>query len=214
MENNIKKNSCMMLAMCFYTPVDLISVLEEQDLSDYGIECDPHITIFYKKKSIVPKDYLLEDTKILLEEDYEVFMELLKSNRKFSLMDIFELDKFENSKNDYLVMKLKSENEIWKILNILNKGFSNKYDIQSDFNSYSPHMTLAELKVGTVNKYINSKKLRNILNLSKIGFEDLIISYGLTGNPGDTEQWSITKFHAIERHLRNERTRKETLKGL
>lgn len=199
-----------MLAMSFHTAIDLDSVILEQDLTDYGIESDTHVTIFYAKEKNVPKDELLSDIEILLgEEDYEVFLEILKSHRKFSILDIFELGKFEGTDSDYLVMKMKSGNEIYRILSILNKGLSRKYDIISDFDLYRPHMTLAELHPGAAEKYLNSEKLELVLKSAKVGFEDLIISYGSPSDKEDREQWNITSFHTLERYFRNERYKKD-----
>ena len=206
MESNNNLNSCMMLAMSFHTAIDLDSVILEQDLTDYGIEFDSHVTIFYAKEKVIPQDNLLSDVEILLgDEDYEVFMELLKSERKFPILDIFDLSKFNGATSDYLVMKMKPGNEIYRILNILNKGLSRKYDIVSDFDSYRPHMTLAELQPGTSEKYLNSEKLELVLKSAKVGFEDLIISYGSYSDKNDREQRSITNFHTLERYFRNER---------
>lgn len=208
MESN-NLNSCMMLAMSFHTAIDFDSVILEQDLTDYGIEFDSHVTIFYAKEKVIPKDNLLSDVEILLgDEDYEVFLELLKSERKFPILDIFDLSKFNGATSDYLVMKMKPDNEIYRILNILNKGLSRKYDIVSDFDAYRPHMTLAELRPGTSEKYLNSEKLELVLKSAKIGFEDLIISYGSYSDKNDREQLSITNFHTLERYFRNERYKK------
>lgn len=94
-------------------------------------------------------------------------------------MKEFELSCFENN-NDYdvVILELK-DNEIKRVLSKLNKGFSEKYNIQSDYPVYTPHVTLAYVAKGSGKKYLESQQLQLVLKPSQIRFDDLFISYGI-----------------------------------
>lgn len=197
-------NSCIMLAMAFHTAIDLESVIENSDLKDTGIEKDPHVTVLYAPKIIIPKSEILESVDTILgPEDYEEFLGFLKNDKLFNVHEFFELGNFEND-SDYLVLKLKKEGKLFKVLELMNKGLARKFGVTQTFPDYNPHLTLAELEPGTSRKYLDSKKIELILNTAQVGFEDLIISYGAS-NETDRIQWSLTTFHTVERYFRNQR---------
>lgn len=204
MDTEKEINSCIMLAMAFHTAIDFSSVIEESDLKDTGIERDPHVTVLYAPKIVIPKSEILESVDTILgPEDYEDFMGFLKDDKLFNVLDFFELGNFEND-SDYLVLKLKKEGKLFRMLELMNKGLARKFDITQTFPDYNPHLTLAELEPGTSRKYLESKKIGLILDTAQVGFEDLIISYGAS-NETDRTQWSLTTFHTIERYFRNQR---------
>lgn len=194
-------NSCIMLAVSLHTPTDLDSIIDNSDLRDDGLVKDSHITILFDKVKEIPRDEVLPSiSEILGDEDYLVFLEVLKDNNKFKLTDIFELSTFDNGDSDYLIMRLKPNNEMYQVLSKLNSGLIKKYGTESDFTTYKPHMTLAKMIPGTASKYLNNKKLEVVLKDSKVGFEDIIISYG--HDEGKDDKYNITTFHAIERLFR------------
>lgn len=195
------ENSCLMLAMSFHTSVDLSSIIEESDLTKYGMEKDPHITLLFdKRENKIDKDIILPNIKnILGDDEYRVFLEVLKDNYKFNVLDLFYLSIFDTGENDYLILRLKEDNEMFKILSKINKGLMDSLGVESDYDSYKPHLTIAELIPGTAQKYLDNKKLKLILSDSKVGFEDLVISY----NSEYDKWWSITTFHTVERLFRS-----------
>ena len=213
MESNVVNNSCLMLACALYTPVDLSSIFEDEDLKDTGIEKESHITLLYAQNKIIDRGSLLDDIRIILDDSdkfsYTGFIDSLKDDKFVSnnVLDSFDIGKFEND-SDYIVLKLKKNVDIFNVLNIINKGLRIKYDVQSEF-SYTPHITLAELKPGTADKYLASKKLQLVLENTKIKFEDLIISYGPSNVVEDREKYNLTTFHAVDRFFREENLKRE-----
>ena len=213
MESNVVINSCLMLACALYTPVDLSSIFEDEDLKDTGIEKESHITLLYAQNKVIDRSSLLDDIRIILDDSdkfsYTGFIDSLKDDKFVSnnVLDSFDIGKFEND-SDYIVLKLKKSVDIFNILNIINKGLRIKYDVQSEF-SYTPHITLAELKPGTADKYLASGKLKLVLENTKIKFEDLIISYGPSNVVEDREKYNLTTFHAVDRFFREENLKRE-----
>ena len=47
MEDNNSMNSCLMLAIGLYTPVELGSIFDSADYKGTGLELDSHITLLY-----------------------------------------------------------------------------------------------------------------------------------------------------------------------
>ena len=125
------------------------------------------------------------------------------------VLDLFDIGKFETPESDYLVLKMKTDNELYRILKLLNKGLVAKYDIVESFPEYIPHMTLAELRGGTASKYVGSKKLDLVLKASKVCIEDLIISHGLSDEKKDRKVKSLTTFHTVERYFRYKHQERE-----
>ena len=83
------------------------------------------------------------------------------------------------------------------------------YDVQSEFDSYSPHMTLAELKPGTAEKYLKSEKLNLLLENSVFDFDDLVLSLGKANEPEDRKQYFLTSYNSVKRYFRMENLKKE-----
>lgn len=202
-------NSCLMLAVKLDTPVNLGCVFDSEDLKDTGIELDSHITLLYAQGKELPKDNLMEDIKTILGERTVEFMDLLKEEHEYNILDFFHIDSFEN-KSDYLVLKLNEDKkELFNDLFLINKGIRIKYDVTVDFDNYSPHITLAELKPGTVQKYKESDKLLLILENTLFDFDDIILSYGKSNEVDDRKQYHLTNFNSISRFFRLYNEKKE-----
>lgn len=211
MDNNVVNNSCLMLACALYTPINLSSIFDSEDLKDTGIELESHITLLYAQGITVPKNNIMEDIEIALGDDFDSFMNLLKNGDIIgeNVLDTFDLGLFEND-SDYVVLKLKQDNELYTNLKLINKGLRSKYGVQSEY-TYTPHMTLAELNQGTAKKYTESKKLKAVLENSKFAVEDLVISYGPSNVVEDREKYNLTKFHAVDRFFREENLKREKM---
>ena len=211
MDNNVVNNSCLMLACALYTPINLSSIFDSEDLKDTGIELESHITLLYAQGITVPKNNLMEDIEIALGDDFDSFMNLLKNGDIIgeNVLETFDLGLFEND-SDYVVLKLKQDTELYTNLKLINKGLRSKYGVQSEY-TYTPHMTLAELNQGTAKKYTESKKLKAVLENSKFAVEDLVISYGPSNVVEDREKYNLTKFHAVDRFFREENLKREKM---
>lgn len=195
-------NSCLMLAVGLYTPVDIESIFNSGDLKDTGVELDSHITLLYAQGKTIPREHLLEDIQIILGNEYDEFIEECKTENFKDVFSLFELGIFENDDSDYLVLKLKDNIDIFNKLSLINKGLSIKYKVKSDFDNYVPHITLAELIPGTAKKYKNSKILNRILEDTKIDLEDLMISYGTSSEIKDRKQYFLTHYKNVDRYFR------------
>lgn len=203
-------STCLMLKTTLYLPLDLEAIIEDEDLSGDGIEHDTHITVFYKNETpVIDKKSILPDVKEFLgSTENQLLMDFLKKDNLFNVSDCFELSCFDNQDHYYLVMRLLDGNEIYKKLSKLNKGFSDKYGIESTFGDYKPHMTLAILNPGIGDKYLKNRTLKKILSVAKVSFDDLTISYGFQGletTKDEYKQHCITTYHAIERHIQEEK---------
>ena len=200
MEDN-SINSCLMLAIGLYTPVELGSIFDSADYKGTGLELDSHITLLYAQNKILPRKMILDDVKSILGEDWREFDNLISNVSREKVFDSFELGSFEND-SDYLVLKMKKDNFLYDKLKLVNLGLRKKHKVSVDFSDYTPHITLAELKSGTVKKYLESDCLKKVLENSLIDFEDLILSHGVSSEVFDRKQYFLTQYKSIDRYFR------------
>lgn len=202
-------NSCLMLAVNLDCPISLKAMFDEVDLKDTGVEVDSHITLLYAQGKELPRKDLVSDIKTILgSEKWWLLSEKIRVSKLIPVFDVFDLGSFEND-SDYLVLKLKSDSWLYEPLGQINKGLRQKYDVSSDFDSYTPHVSLAELQPGMAKKYLEDPQLKKFLEDTLIGLEDLMISYGPSNEPNDRKQYFLTPWHSVDRffriiHLRNE----------
>ena len=207
--NNI--NSCLMWTTALYTPIDLRYVIDENDLKDTGVELDTHVTLIYAQGKRLPKTKFISDIQeILGPVEYEKFNQYCELDNYTKVLDFFELSFFEND-SDYLILKLKKSAPMFNMVQKINKGLSNKYNVKSDFASYTPHMTLAELNPGTASKYLESETLGLLLNDTVVDFEDIVVSYGSANEPEDRQQFFLTQYKNVDRYFRLEHLKRETI---
>jgi 2'-5' RNA ligase len=108
-----------------------------------GIEEEVHITVFY---GILDED---EDGTVKVLKDYKI--------RPFSVT-LSTITAFQN-KPEYDVLKIDIESsELHKI----HKLIDSHLDTKNDYPEYKPHLTLAYLKKGYVDKYIGNKFFKGI----------------------------------------------------
>lgn len=200
-ENNV--NSCLMLGINLDTPISLGCLFEEADLKDTGIELDSHITLLYAQGKTLPREEMLPSIENILGEDTTRFYDMCKSGTEYRVLDLFDLDCFEND-SDYIILRLKESSEMYNLLKLINKGLRVKYGVKSDYDSYTPHVSLAELKPGTAKKYLNSEQLKLVITDSLVSFEDVFISYG-EDNETDRTQYFLTTYHSLPRFFRIKR---------
>ena len=210
MEDNAVINSCLMWAVGLYTPVDLRYIFDEEDLKDTGVELDSHITLLYAAGKRLPRKSIMDDIKTILGDDYGEFIKYCEEIKYLKVLDLFEISSFEND-SDYLILKLKNDNPMFKWCSLINKSLRTKYGVKSDYDKYTPHMTLAELKPGTVSKYLESETLDLLLNDTMIDFEDVLISYGSSNEVKDRRQYYLTQYKNVDRYFRLQRLEKEVI---
>lgn len=206
-------NSCLMLAVNLDTPVNLGCVFDSEDLKDTGIELDSHITLLYAQGKELPRQDLLSDIKTILGEKTIEFMNLLENEHDYKVLDYFHLSSFEND-SDYVVLKLNEDKkDLFNDLFLINKGLRIKYDVSVEFDNYSPHITLAELKPGMAKKYMDSEKLNMVLENTYLDFYDIILSYGTSNEVKDRKQYHLTSYNSLPRYFKlfNEERELETL---
>ena len=194
-------SSCVMLMTSLWTGIDLYAVFDEEDLKDTGIEYDSHITTLYAGDIVIPKNEVLENIKNSLGDYWDDLENLMKENEKLKVSDHFEISKFEND-SDYVIFKLREDSDIYRLTSLINKGLDRIYSVKGDFSTYTPHMTLAELEVGTASKYMFSPLLSKIYENAVFSVDDLVISYGQKDKPGEYKHYNLTSFNAVTRYFR------------
>ena len=205
MEDNNSMNSCLMLAIGLYTPVELGCIFDSADYKGTGLELDSHITLLYAQGKLLPRKMIREDIEVILGEDgWKSFNDLISSVSRIKVFDAFELSSFKND-SDYLILKMKTECDIYEKLRLINLSLRKKYKINSEFTDYTPHITLAELESGKADKYLNSECLKKVLNNSLIDFEDLILSHGISSEVTDRKQYYLTQYKNVDRYFRLKR---------
>ena len=216
MEDNKKVTSCIMLAANLSTPISLDAIFDPSDLKDTGIEYDSHITLLYARDKFLEKEDILKRANSVIREDmpdfeYASLSDYLNYQKKFDdfvipVYDIFDLSSFEND-SGYVILKLKDNNIWYEITSKINKRLGKEYSVTSDFNTYTPHLTLAEVEPGMTKKYLENEKLKLVLRDSVVHFEDLIISYD--EGDKDYKKFNITSFCAVDRFFRERELVKE-----
>jgi 2'-5' RNA ligase len=138
--------------------IRLAELVKDEHLHEYGRENEPHITVLY---GIKPTPSALNETEHALRECGPV---------KASLGD---LSKFSNESFDVLNFEIISED-----LHNLNGNLSEKLDYQNDYPEYNPHLTIAYVKPGMGDFYIQKMKdvIGNRLTGKPIRFDTVLFS--------------------------------------
>lgn len=189
--------SCLMLVCNLLTPISLGSIFLDDDLQDTGIELDSHITILYAPGKLIDKAEIL---KKIGSRHISYIQELIREDCYSAVFDLFELSSFSNE-SDYVVLRLKDTTELYQKLKWLNSELSKEYQVKSEFGTYKPHLTLAELKPGKAAKYLESDLLKRVLRDSAIQPEDYVISYSFRDSK-DFIQHDLTQNKTVDRIFR------------
>lgn len=212
METNVKDiNTCLMLCMSLETPVDLCYCFNDEDLK--YVEPESHITLLYAP-SFEPsreeiKNILTDIKNILPTDDYLALIGMLKEAKYFPenwFGSVFVLDLFQNDDGDYLILKLNKGEDpyadfVYKICFLIHKAFKTKWEVETNFPDYTPHITLAKVEPGEGKKYISQPSFNKILKDSHLSWSDIVLSLGETGVTEDRTQWQITHFNAVQRYF-------------
>lgn len=105
----------------------------EEDNNDYGLEKNPHVTLV----PCLDNDVDLEKLKTYLDDisEYDIILT--------------DLSKFECEKFDVLKCAVKSEK-----LKQTNKKILKDFESHSEYEDYTPHLTIAYMKHGMADKYL------------------------------------------------------------
>lgn len=198
-----------MLAVNLISPVSFSAIFDSEDLKDTGIEFDSHITLLYDPGVILEKSDILPLIPDSFTELLRKKSEITDDDDLESVPDLFELGSFEND-SGYVVLKLRDDSDMYKPLWNLNRDLVKSFGIKPDFSTYTPHLTLAELKPGLTEKYTTSNVLQRVLADCKVRFEDLILSYGETGKT-DFDVYNLTSNCAGDRFFRIRSLKNETI---
>ncbi len=133
---------CLMIDIEHPNWNDILKNIDKEDIYDdepgFGLEKDPHVTIlfgFHKNTDIDKIKSLIKDQKL----------EIIKLHSKG--ISIFETPDYDVVKFDIICPELHK----------LNKLMTSNFDYTNDFKDYHPHMTIAYVKKGQGQKYINKK---------------------------------------------------------
>lgn len=147
------KYGCVMVYLDIPNWKSIISNISEEDLYKpeekvYGKETDPHITLLYGlHKDVDDKDII------------EMFKDYKSSEIN---INVERIDIFENDEFDVVKMNVTSE-----FLTNMNKKLST-LPHTSDFPDYRPHITIAYIKKGCSDKYIQDNYKYTFNNINKI----------------------------------------------
>lgn len=148
---------CLMLGASVPNWKEKISIVKPEDLytegDDYGYEKEPHVTIIYG----------LHDDKIYKSEFLDHVKSLYPVQATISQISIFEND------NEYDVVKF--DVPVTEDLKEYRNFFEKFYPNTQTFNEYHPHMTIAYVKRGEGQKYVQKVKPFKVL------FDTAIYSY-------------------------------------
>jgi 2'-5' RNA ligase len=117
----------------------LVHDIYDNEAHEYGIELEPHITIYPCMDNDINILELLESLPKLFDFDLIVSRDALSA---FTDME----------GKDYDVLKLDIKSTA---LNKLHDELAKKYVSHSEFKEYHPHITIAYIKKGLANKYIH-----------------------------------------------------------
>lgn len=207
MEKTNNVNSCIMLAANLMSPVSLGCMFDSEDLKDSGVIYDSHITLLFAKSLKLDKQEVMKalNSSVAIKEvlgnmTVEEYIRGIYQKPPVPVLSLFDLSSFDND-SGYIVLKLKKDTPHFKILSSINEGLSDAFGVKSDFSTYTPHLSLAELVPGVTNKYLSDYTLGSVLSGSTINFEDLTLSHGITGQ-SDYSVYNLTDNNCGDRFFR------------
>ena len=123
---------------------------EEKD--SFGIENEPHITVFYGLHSSVDDENIIS---IINKYKYENYYDI----------KINKVDSFKNQNYDVLKYSIQMDNSLKEFNNQLSK-----LPNSNEFPDYNPHITIAYLLPGLSEKYYNDIPLPSDLRVNCIKY--------------------------------------------
>ena len=188
--------SCIMLSCNLSTPIPFGSFFREEDLQGTGVELDSHITLLYAPELFIDRHEALKE---IGDNNISYIKSIVENETFFEVPELFELSSF-SGESDYVILKLKERSELFAKLKWVNSKLSSKFKVVSEFEKYVPHLTLAEVKKGSANKYVNDSALKRVIKNSLFQPEDFVIGYDYTKD--DYRVYSMTTNKTADRFFR------------
>lgn len=141
-KNHRHKYGCMLLMLNIDNWESILSEIDEKDLyiekddDSYGLEKNPHVSIKYGFTSSADSSKIMKTC--------------IKFN--FSTLSLKNVSLFKNEKCEVLKFDISSK-KLKKINSLISK-----YPNEDEFKEYHPHCTIAYLKTGTGEKYVEKFK--------------------------------------------------------
>lgn len=150
---------CLMLNLTTDIWYDILSEIKFEDIynnesNNFGLEFDPHCTILYG----------FDDIKIDVDELQSYVQGWLNENS--FLVKVSSPSYFKNENYDVLKFGVISND-----LETLNNNLKKLFEYENSFSNYIPHITIAYLKPGTAQKYLDLLPIPEFNN-SKIVYSD------------------------------------------
>ena len=188
---NNRTATFIMVAVDLETPVSLGSVIHTGEIT-----YDSHITLLAAKG----RSILREEVPLKKE-----WLEILKRNEDYEPLpveDYFDLTIFPGQDNDWLVLKLKEETQLHKVLTRINNDLREALNVEEEFSTYNPHISLAKLSKDHESIDEIKERLDPVLKTSTVTLEDYILSECDMEDYKDFRKQNITPFNGVDRFFR------------
>lgn len=141
---NIYDFGCVLLRLKLDNWNDVTSIIDDEDLykpedPSFGLEKSPHITVFYGLHSDINHEKVEDCIQKWKDKDFEISVD--------------KIDFFENEEFDVIKFSVDCNDNLKKFNSDLSK-FPNS----NRFKDYKPHITIAYLKKGVLDKYKGIRK--------------------------------------------------------
>ena len=134
----------------FLDPDDLYTSMDD----DYGFEQTPHVTICWGL-----------NLKTTDPEDFSPLQKLKAFEVKFKGLSLFENELYD-------VLKFDVESSV---LRKLNKWCEKEFDVENEYDTYVPHVTLCYCKVGHAKKYISKFRMKPFsISVSQLSYSQRV----------------------------------------
>ncbi len=147
---------CVMIDYNFSNWSELLESIDHDDIyqvegKSYGLQTRPHLTLLYGIHEEVTDEDILKCFEGFVEDDFKV--------------EINGVSIFENSEFDVVKLEVVKTPKLEEI----NQRLS-KLPNSNQFPEYKPHITLAYVKKGKGEKYVNPEYKYQIKNIAKVSY--------------------------------------------
>jgi len=146
--------------------------IKKEDLHEYGLEEEAHVTVLYGFNPSVKK----EDIKPVMEDKC-----IFHKDIKFTGISLFENDEF-----DVIKLDVKSEK-----LHRFNKFFTDNFPYETNFPDYTPHLTIAYVKSGLGKYYVTGHSGKDLMEDVVNSIKDCPLYYKFQNSEKNETLFSI-----------------------
>jgi 2'-5' RNA ligase len=155
-QNNKYEYGCVMVDYNFSNWSELLESIDQDDIyrvegKNYGLQTRPHLTLLYGIHDGVPDEDILKCFEGFVEDDFKV--------------EINGVSTFNNPEFDVVKLEIVKTPKLEEI----NQKLS-QLPNSNQFPEYKPHITLAYVKKGKSEKYVNPEYKYQIKNISRISY--------------------------------------------